>query len=744
MDWWGTPGQQDISTALERTSELTLLLIETASAPTGQVGDWLRGTFPLAQVTVVDDLDSALDELRTRDHDLVLANTTGQLAEVESIVREVNRAFPHTSLMVVTDHPGASSPPSTPTGGRGSDGIEDDRLADTLLHGVQLARAEREAHARLVTALRLEKEAAERLREVNAAKGDLLATTSHELRTPLTVIAANAELLMDELELTTRQAAYVDAIVRNTARLATLTEELHQLARLGEPQSSGDMLAVDMGSIVRTASETLRPLWTAKRLDVQVDVGEEPSLVNGYARQLEHLVINLMSNAISFTDEDGTITCRVSTTPTDVILSVIDTGIGIPDSEQAQLFTKFFRGSHTGRHTVHGTGLGLHFAASIVEKHDGYIAVTSKVGSGSVFTVRLPRLRTPLEDTAASHEDWAPWPRSRSRSTMLSRLVAMLDVPGTDPEVHDIASMLQSALDSARDTGQWELLADAMHFAHRRLAVRGLTRADVDHICSVVEEAADPDLQPTERDRLHSHLAPRTTAAGVASPGAAQFNPVATTYLELLLGGDRAGAVEHARRHVDDGMDPADFYLDVLAPVQHEVGQLWARGLISVAQEHFCTSATQLVMRHLRPQMSPADLRGKRSLAVHAPGSVHRVGLRMVTDVLGCRGWHTTYIEDDITPEILVELLTLQRPDVLLLSASMPSQVATVRTLIENIRQGVRTRGVKIVVGGRPFVVAPDLAAAVGADGWAPDARTALDVCNELTADSDGRSSLAQ
>ncbi len=747
MKWRSGLSHRRLSSDLGRTSELSLLLIESTTLRNAHVEDWLHSTFPRAKVTIVDSLDSALEQLTTSEYDLVLANMTGQLAEVEPIVREVNRAFPQTSLMEITGHSDVSASPSTPSDERGPgglDGTEDDWLADALLHGVQLARAEREAHARLVTALKLENEAAERLREVNAAKSDLLATTSHELRTPLTVISANVELLMDELELTTHQAAYIDAIIRNAARLATLTEELHQLARLGEPPASGDMRAVDMGAIAGSAVQTLGTLWTAKRLDMHVEVGEEPALVNGYARQLEHLVLNLISNAISFTDEQCTITCRVSTTPTDVILSVIDTGIGIPASEQAQLFTKFFRGSHMGQHTVHGTGLGLHFAASIVEKHDGYISVNSQVGSGSVFTVRLPRLQAALEDTDTTQGESSPWSRSQSRSTMLSRLVAVLDLPGTDPEVHAIASMLQSALESARDTGQWELLADALHFAYRRLAVRELAHVNVDSICSIVEEAADPELQPTERDRLHHLLTHRTTAPAVESPGAAHLNPVATTYLELLLSGDRVGAVEHARRLVDDGMDAADFYLDVLAPVQHEVGQRWAQGQISIAQEHFCTSATQLVMRHLRPQMSPADLRGRRLLAVHAPGSVHRVGLRMVTDVLGCRGWHTTYIEDDVTAEILVELLTLQRPDLLLLSASMPGQIPSVRTLIESTRQGARTRGVKIVVGGRPFVVAPDLAAAVGADGWASNARTALDVCNMLTEDSDGLPTLAQ
>lgn len=559
MRWWNRPNQPHVLQALEHTSELSLLLIETPAVRDTYVEEWLRTRFPLAQVAIVDSLDGALHKLRTSEYDLVLANTTGQRAEVEPIVRGVHRAFPQAPVMVISDHSDLSATPSTPTGRHGPGpmgGIEDERLADTLLHGVHLARTEREANARLVTALRLEGEAAERLRELSSAKSDLLATTSHELRTPLTVIAASAELLMDELDLTTHQAAYVDAILRNAARLGTLTDELHELARLGSVQAQEEMHAVDMGSVVHAASHILRTLWTTKRLDVHVEAPDEPSWVTGDARQLEHLVLNLLGNAISFTDEHGTITCRVSTTPTDVILSVIDTGIGIPEPEQAQLFNKFFRGSHVGQHTVHGTGLGLHFAASIVEKHDGHIAVDSQVGSGSIFTVRLPRLQDTPEDADTGPGPSSP--RPRSRSLVLSRLVARLDVPGTDPEVHNIAGMLQAALKSSRDTGQWELLADALHFAHRRLAVRGLTDADVDRVCAIVEEAADPELKPNELNRLHRLLTRHTSAAAVAPNAAAQLNPIATTYLDLLLSGDRAGAVEHARRHVHDGMDPAD------------------------------------------------------------------------------------------------------------------------------------------------------------------------------------------
>ncbi len=323
---------------------------------------------------------------------------------------------------------------------------------------------------------------------------------------------------------------------------------------------------------------------------------------------------------------------------------------------------------------------------------------------------------------------------------LTDRLVTLLSLPGADPEVRDIAAMLHAALESARQTDQAELLHDALRFAHGRLVVRGLSNASCSDIGTALETAAVSQLPADERDRLHSLLA-RCVADPITSPSPdAVLGPQTAAYVEHLVRGDRQGAVALTRRCVTDGMDIYEVFLDILEPAQREVGRRWALGLISIAQEHFCTAVTQFVMTDLYPGLFSGEDSQRRLVAVHVPGSLHHVGLRMVVDVLECRDWSTTYIVDDITVESLPGLVAEDQADLLLISAAMPSHIPRVSAMIRAIRQDPRTRGVKVVVGGRPFSVAPDLVHAVGADGWAPDARTAVDVCNGLMGgDSDKR-----
>lgn len=319
---------------------------------------------------------------------------------------------------------------------------------------------------------------------------------------------------------------------------------------------------------------------------------------------------------------------------------------------------------------------------------------------------------------------------------LTERFIGLLDLPRDDPEVRDIATLLHAALESARNTDLAELLDDAVRFAQGRLTVRGLADVGCRDVGAALETAAGPPLADEERDRLHSLLA-RSAADPVSapSPETEGLGPLGAAYVDLLLQGDRKGAVALARRCVTDGMDIYDILLDVLEPAQHDVGRRWALGEISVAQEHFCTAVTQFVMTDLYPGLFTGEDSQRRLVAVHVPGSMHHVGLRMVVDVLECRNWSTTYLVDDVTVESLPGLVAEDRADLLLISASMPGQIPSVSALIRAVRQDPRTRDVKVVVGGRPFHVAPDLVQAVGADGWARDARTAVDVCNGLMGD---------
>lgn len=314
-----------------------------------------------------------------------------------------------------------------------------------------------------------------------------------------------------------------------------------------------------------------------------------------------------------------------------------------------------------------------------------------------------------------------------------SRFVALLDLPGDDAEVRDIVAMLHAALNTARETDQAALLDDALRFAQVRFVVRGLAHATCGEIGAALEAAAEPSLAVEDRAGFHALLA-RCVADPLTStpPDPAALGPLSAAYVEHLVRGDRWGAVALARRCVTDGMDIYEILLDILEPAQREVGRRWALGLISIAQEHFCTAVTQFVMTDLYPGLFSGEDSQRRLVAVHVPGSLHHVGLRMVVDVLECQGWSTTYIVEDVTIESLPGLVVEDRADVLLISAAMPSHISQVKAMIRAIRQDPRTGGVRVVVGGRPFSVAPDLVDAVGADGWAPDARSAVDVCNAL------------
>lgn len=313
------------------------------------------------------------------------------------------------------------------------------------------------------------------------------------------------------------------------------------------------------------------------------------------------------------------------------------------------------------------------------------------------------------------------------------RFVALLGLPDDDPEVRDIALIVHAGAEQAVEGNQSALLGDALRFAQGRLLVRGLSDAGVDVLGAALLTAAGPLWTAADVRHLGELVSRCTAAPTVPPPGeSAGLAAQSAVYVEHLLRGDRKQAVAFVRRCTTGGMDVAGILLDILEPAQREVGRRWALGLISVAQEHFCTAVTEFVMTDLYPGMFDGAGSERRLLAVQAPGSRHHVGLRMVTDILECRGWSTSFLGEDVAIDELPALLAEDGADILLISASMPNQIPHVRAMIRAVRQDPRTRGVKVIVGGRPFLVAPDLVDAVGANGWAPDARSAVDVCNAL------------
>ncbi|HEX8630315.1 MAG TPA: ATP-binding protein [Catenuloplanes sp.] len=236
-----------------------------------------------------------------------------------------------------------------------------------------------------------EKHLVVRLQELDTAKTDFMSTVSHELRTPLTSIAGYVEMLRDgdAGPISGNQAKMLDVIDRNTTRLRALISDLLILSKIEVGTFKTQRKTVDLATVVDTAREAIEPVAVRAGVVVQAQVAG-PLAVPADPEQIDRVLMGLLSNAVKFTPAGGNVQVRVHRDGDEVILSVADSGMGIPQPEQQRLFSRFFRASNAIQSAVPGTGLGLAIVHTIVQNHGGRIEVFSREGDGTTFTVRLP------------------------------------------------------------------------------------------------------------------------------------------------------------------------------------------------------------------------------------------------------------------------------------------------------------------------------------------------------------------
>ncbi len=227
------------------------------------------------------------------------------------------------------------------------------------------------------------------------------------------------------------------------------------------------------------------------------------------------------------------------------------------------------------------------------------------------------------------------------------------------------------------------------------------------------------------------HLRRPLSAPPTFIPPDAPLADLAARYLETLLRGERAAASRLILEAVDGGTSVRDIYLRVFQPVQREIGRLWQSNQISVAQEHYCTAATQLVMSQLYPRIFAAEKIGRRLVATCVSGELHEMGARMVADFFEMAGWDTYYVGANTPTESVMQTVVERRADVLAISATMTFHVSQVAELVRAVRASEAGQ-VKILVGGYPFNVSPDLWRRFGVDGCAPDAAQAVELANRM------------
>lgn len=207
---------------------------------------------------------------------------------------------------------------------------------------------------------------------------------------------------------------------------------------------------------------------------------------------------------------------------------------------------------------------------------------------------------------------------------------------------------------------------------------------------------------------------------------------LAQLYLQALLRGERHVASRLILKAVDLGVNVKEIYLYVFAPCQQEVGRLWQLNQITVAQEHYCTAATQLIMSQLYPAIFATEKINRRLVATCIESELHELGIRMVADFFEMEGWDTYYLGGNVPIASIVRTLDEQKVDILAISATITFHVKTVGNLIQAVRAAPLPKPVKILVGGYPFNVEPELWRQVGADGWARSAQEAVATANAL------------
>ncbi len=207
---------------------------------------------------------------------------------------------------------------------------------------------------------------------------------------------------------------------------------------------------------------------------------------------------------------------------------------------------------------------------------------------------------------------------------------------------------------------------------------------------------------------------------------------LAATYLDTLLKGDRHEAGVLIMDAVNNGLDIRDIYLYVFQPCLYEIGRLWLNHEISVAQEHYCSAATQLIMSRLYPRIFATQRIGHKLVAACVGSELHEIGMRMAADFFEIDGWDTYYLGANTPVSGIMDALRLHKPHVLAVSVSMPFHRSDLADLIALVRETPETTKIKILVGGYTFKTSPQLWQRFGADAYAEDARQAVFTANRF------------
>lgn len=227
------------------------------------------------------------------------------------------------------------------------------------------------------------------LKEAEKVRREFTANVSHELKTPLTSINGYAEMIANGMVEGEEVKKFAGIIQKEGTRLLTLIESILNLSKLEDESVEKTYEEIDLYETIKDVVHKLKPQAASHKVNLEVD--GEITHVKANKRMIEDLVYNLIDNAIKYNVENGNVLVSVKNEENNGLISVKDTGIGIPKEEQNRVFERFYRIDKSRSKKIEGSGLGLSIVKHIVEYHNGSITLESEVGKGTTITIKLPK-----------------------------------------------------------------------------------------------------------------------------------------------------------------------------------------------------------------------------------------------------------------------------------------------------------------------------------------------------------------
>ncbi len=225
--------------------------------------------------------------------------------------------------------------------------------------------------------------------ETEMMRREFTANVSHELKTPLQSIMGSSELLLNNMVKDKDIRSFNERIYKESKRLLSLIDDIIRLSELDEDTTISNSTPINLKEIAEEVKETLTDSAEKHHVTVAYDLQNAP--INGNVRLVYEIMYNLVDNAIRYNKENGTVTVKTNTLGNNSILSVSDTGIGIPQEAQNRIYERFYRVDKSHSRSTGGTGLGLSIVKHAVKRCNSEITLTSTLNEGSKFTVTFPK-----------------------------------------------------------------------------------------------------------------------------------------------------------------------------------------------------------------------------------------------------------------------------------------------------------------------------------------------------------------